>query len=393
MPILDMISEITKIVKADGIAKSVKLPSPSLDHYLWIGDPSEEPADVKVVVDEYYYRPFQPVKAREASHNLEIIGVDSSSRTIETYSHVVLLGAAAASSRYRTVEISIPNIESTTITASSQFTKKIKPYIILPRGETHTSSTQIPHDTREEGFLDILRFSLENQILRDILNLPISGGTVVMVDGPIINGALISKASHDGSGIYKKLLYERAELIASLEEKGVPVLGFVKRVEHSSLIHRSQGLRVLLEKCSDRRLPASDAAVLELALVSGCAAWRASHVLRTLALRVSYKGGYEKLAEYIVLPTSPVKLIGPKTRIYRLEYTSRSREILGRFGLKPHTLLVDETILRGSITPVTIARSDRRARSLTAALRKTLSSSLVLEGVPQTHTSLMEGMQ
>ncbi|BAN89531.1 DNA double-strand break repair nuclease NurA [Aeropyrum camini] len=383
---VDVASEIAStIAEPPGEYRLHRRPLSLEDLIVYMGDDIEDVT--RVSLEEYYSYPLKTVKIKGEGHLSNIYAIDSSSRTIETPLQVILLGAVSLSSRLKTIEADYPSLEKPIGGL------KIKPYIVLSRLDIDSWPTPL----MGEAYSDILRFSLENAMLKYLLErleedrisrTPLSA---VIIDGPILNGSVISKLSTTMGDVWRRLYVERQRIIAGFEDLGVPVLGLVKRIESSTLLSKASGYPVMLEECLGFAPKASDSAIIEAAVGYGCHKWRPGYALKTLVSRVVYASGEEKLFEYIVLPGGRYQLLSPKSRVYRLEYTRHSLNLIESYGLKPHHLLIGETLVRGSLEPVTLARSDRRAKSISLALKRIVLSGLKSRGSRVSYSMLFEG--
>ncbi len=213
-----------------------------------------------------------------------------------------------------------------------------------------------------------------------------------IVDGPVF---LVARAVFDQVAVkyrdsWRALLQDRLDSVRLLEDKGVAVVGVVKRVERSRLLSVAAGIEALLSRCGLRVGAIGDRALIDAALRLGCFKWRPGSILRSPKLRVRLGEGLEKIVEYVVVPLGGFNLSPATARVYRLEYTQRTLSILKSRGLEPVHVFLADSVARDSLEPVTIASSDRRSSSITRALRRMLASTLRAWGVPISYSSMVE---
>ncbi|GBF09879.1 hypothetical protein apy_16040 [Aeropyrum pernix] len=383
---IEVVSEIASTVTGKlGEARLSNRPL-SLEDLMIISEEGIEDVE-NVVIEEYYSYPLKTIKIKEAGSLGDVYAIDSSSRTVETPLHLILIGAVSLSSRLKRLEADYPSFEKPLVSLN------IRPYLVLDR--LNLASEPDPH--LGDAYSDILRFSLENAMLSYLLErliedrYPEDYASAVIIDGPILNGSILAKLSTRIGDVWSELYRERQRIITSIEALGVPVIGYVKRIEASTLLSRANAYLELLEDCLGFAPRASDSAIIEAAVGYGCHKWRPGYALKSLLSRVVYGNGDEKLFEYLILPGGRYQLFSPKRRVYRIEYTRHSLRLLESYGLRPYHIVLSETLLRESLEPVTLARSDRRARSISMALKRIVLSGLKSKGARVSYSMLFEG--
>lgn len=387
MAVADIIAEITSAVAnytTAGPAHARQLLS--LDHFL-LPNYNEEPEDTGVRLEENHLYPLVPILYRQRQSSgrwMEIVAVDSSSRLVDTLTHYIVLAAGSVTSRYKSLEIDYPSVGRGACCGRGDGY-----YMVLFKGEDE----RLLEDLESDDVSDMIRMKIENMLLGEILEVAdaIPRPASILIDGPIVNGSVLAKIRDKPSKLWRDIYSERIRLVTRLESQGLAVIGVVKRFKKTSILSRSREYIGLFERCLHPMTPPSiDTALIDLAVGRGCFKWRPGSVLRSLEVRISYESGVEKLAEYLVIPGGAFHIRSPLRRVYRVEYTRAGKNILDEAGVNPLNVVLSDTLVRGALDPVTLSRSDRRAKSLSQALKKIVVSGLVTRGVALSYSTRLE---
>ena len=388
--LLSIIDELVRSVRASmgGGARSPL----RLDDLIGLREPAEEGGGVRVVVYEASSRLLIPRSFSRVPMNVEVSAVDSSSRSVESPPFDLVVAAVVSSSRKRPVIGEWPR--------SSGLAGGGPPFIyvlnniepingvlgLVDGGGALTSLNPAgePYD-RDYSLaqaMDEARTSLETWMAESLVD---SGVDIVILDGSLYHvprGLLSQGTGQRVVRAWRALIESRIRAIRRLEAAGIPVVGLVKRVERSSLLSRARGLEGALASCgASVEGPASDRAIIDLALRS-CRAGAPGRIVVTPKVRVETGFGAEKIAEYVVIPSSPFDSRPLSYKVYRLEYTEKSLGLLEGMGLEPSGVIALETVLTGSLAPRSVVLADSRARSLASALQYLIASALVSKGLP-----------
>ncbi|MCE4611838.1 MAG: DNA double-strand break repair nuclease NurA [Desulfurococcales archaeon] len=384
--------------RTTGIGRSVLRLQDLLEARLSIEDAGMALAEVL----EGQARLLMPLEAGRAHRVREpsftLAGLDSSSRHLETPPADIVVGTVSATF-WRGLGFDWPSL------GGGRLWLRGLPYIyILPndpdlagRLEVNFATTVNPAgrpfdpDYSVHQALDEMRVSLENWALKTLAGEDLRPHALLL-DGPVF---LVARAVFDQVAVkyrdsWRALLQDRLDSVRLLEDKGVAVVGVVKRVERSRLLSVAAGIEALLSRCGLRVGAIGDRALIDAALRLGCFKWRPGSILRSPKLRVRLGEGLEKIVEYVVVPLGGFNLSPATARVYRLEYTQRTLSILKSRGLEPVHVFLADSVARDSLEPVTIASSDRRSSSITRALRRMLASTLRAWGVPISYSSMVE---
>jgi hypothetical protein len=354
-------------------------------------------ADVEVYEEQArLLMPLDSARGAEARRRgVRVAGVDSSSRHLETPPADIVIGAVAVSgswgASYTWPSVSgggggppfiylLPNSPRASEAAA------VEGGLVSQR---NPAGAPFDQDYSIHQALDEMRVTLENWALR---SLSAGDGFAVLLDGPVF---LVARAVFDQVPAryresWRRMLEERLEALRALEARGIPVVGVVKRVERSRLLSSAAGAARLLARCGLEGGGAGDRALVDAALRAGCFKWRAGSVLRSPKLLVRLGAAGAKIVEYVVVPAGGYQLSPASARIYRLEYTEETLSLLRSVGLEPSHVFLADSVARGSLEPVTVALSDRRASALTRGLRRMLASALRAGGLPLSYSSLVE---
>ena len=115
-------------------------------------------------------------------------------------------------------------------------------------------------------------------------------------------------------------------------------------------------------------------------------------IYRTPIVRVDPPGlAAPKLVEYLAVPPGRWQSGPEGVRIVRLEYTERSLAIMrGELGLEPYQVYSLSSLASGSLLPLVLLASDRRARTIARALARFLERELARRGVPLSYETAIE---
>ena len=392
-------------------ASGAGVKSVSLDEAIKLNELIEEAEGFKAEVYEASSRPLLPKKppSRIDLSKLRFapIGVDSSSRQVNTSLFTLTVSSVSASSWYPVEVCDWPPLYKYLCDISDP-----PPFIALipndgvrvggavgdARYITVSNPVGVSYDS-DYGVLQVMdeqRLILENWMLYKAIPSTIEslGGAAVLVDGPIYSipvsmGSGAAPEYHIEA--WRSLLASRLAAIKKLEELGVPVIGVVKRVERSRIISKAGELLSMFKECMPHLGDASDIIILFEALVK-CHKRKPGYVISTpkVIVKPTVADAPPKIIEYLVLPHGKWQFTPHLSRIYRLEYTERTLEILRDNGLEPIHVALADSILRGSLEPTTILASDRRARMITHAFKKLLVSVIIAKGVPLTYEERLE---
>lgn len=373
-----------------------------LDDVLRVRTPIEESGELRAVMLEASSRPLIPRRVREVAGALAL-GVDSATRTLETPAADVVIGSVSLASYRLSYTLDYPGLESgwepgpPIIFLLSNYDEPVysgwSPLVSSsnPAGRTYNRDYSVPQAEDE------MRVSLENWALRASVGLLEELGGAepyVLVDGPIYpapRGLIDPSSPRWAREAWSVLISERVEAVELLESRGVPVIGVVKRVEKSSILSRTRGFPEAASSCIDSVAGSPDAAIIS-AIMSSCYEAYPGRVASTPLIRVEPLSGDMpgKLVQYVVIPHGVYQVSPALARIYRLELSERSLEIIQSMGLDPPTLLVQDTVVAGSLDPVSISLSDARAGSLASALHSALASAVLGSGYPVSYSTRRE---
>ncbi len=355
----------------------------------------EDPGLHSVEVYEDQGRLLRLVKpgARRGKLDL-VVGVDSSSRHLEAPA-ADLVVATVYSAGWRGIVDYWPREP---LEASGP------PFILMLRNTPEASPPKgLPVATRNpagheygESYsihqaLDEARVQLENWMLERLAGT-LREGSVVLVDGSIFNVTVgFLKGSGPAGAAWRELVRRRVRMVKMLESRDIAVVGVVKRIERSRLLAASDRVRSLASACGVAlHGEAGDRVVLNQA-VTGCPTWRPGGILASPKLLVRHPPpGPERIVEYVVVPPGRYQRGPAGSRMYRLEYTERSLELLRSWGLEPVDAAALDSVARGSLEPVSIAWCDRAARRASESLRRYLAHQLLGGGASLGYSTGLE---
>ncbi len=356
--------------------------------------------------------PLKPVPPPGNSKKKHLaIGVDSSSSIIRTPFYNIVAVTASASTTI------IPELYDHPEIYSYQIQPRIKqPYLIIGtdaeteetgEGVTTTSplGTQYGYKYSPERIADEYRAWIENWVLSDPLlqaaeKLVDQGyNPVILIDGPIYpTPQLIAKIhpAGDALSLWRRIAEDRINIVRHYENMGIPVVGIVKRVDQSSLLTTQGTIRRLVKtRCGIDLVsynPPGDQALIHLLLTLPKCRRHGTGIYRTPVHQYT-PGNYvfPKLYSYIAIPPSPWSTRTSDYRVYRLEFTGETMEILRGHGLDPFQVVYNETLHHGLQVPFTITLSDKRSRMIASALRAKLKALLQTMRVPFTYDEIVYG--
>ncbi len=321
---------------------------------------------------------------------VEVVGVDSSSRLLETPSHSIVITVASASSRSIVELYDYPEVYGYPVSPGGG-----PPFIAVVPGDDygHPLTGRGPGGWlygpgySVEAVMDEWRVALENWVLGEVLPVALEEGllhgAVVLLDGPLTPAPW--RIQEDG---WSQLSRARSSAVGRLEDLGVPVIGVVKRVERSRILSTTPGLRDMVGDCTGVQ-EQGDRALIHMLQESRCSTRSPGRLLVTPRIIVEPRvpGALEKIVEYLVVPPGRWQDSSRASRVYRLEYSRESLEMLNSRGLEPHHVIALDSIARGGLEPVTIRASDRRSRGISKALRLLVARGLRLQGMPVSYSS------
>jgi hypothetical protein len=386
-----------------------RLPGPPL--VLSLEDVIEEaPVDdagvVRARVEYHYSKLLIPRSLRRGQAGLRKvvhIGVDSSSRIIAAPHAVIVVGSVAVAAGSLVNSFAWPSLHGGELGGGEgpPFIALV-PYLGQGRGRASRFVLVYSGDGAGQALHGLKRVSrelrvvMENWVLENLEAILESlgghalarGRPVVMLDGPLfMASALDEEGREQAEGrSWRELMESRTRAIESLESRGIPVVGVVKRVEGSTILSKAREFAEKAERCIGSPGPLADMALLHMILRSGCSPANGS-MLFTPKISVEYGVDWlpGKIVEYAIIAPSAWHTSSPRAKILRLEATRRTLELLAGMGTDPETILAGDTLSRGSLEPASILASDRLARAVSSAVKRSLVASLLREDVPLTY--------
>ncbi|MCE4598782.1 MAG: DNA double-strand break repair nuclease NurA [Desulfurococcales archaeon] len=371
-----------------------------LDDVIQLREPMEDKGSIIAEIYGYQSKPLSPRLAVPPRLKARIthIGVDSSSRKLETPLVTVLIGSVSASSSSQVELLDLPPLYSYNSINIDEYWITDHPFIItIPSIPGVLEYRNPAGHLYDEGYseaqaMDELRVSLENTMLNILAGTNLED-TVVMIDGPLylVPGALTDVQSpRKYRDAWEKLLNDRINAVRKLEERGVPVIGVVKRIEGSRILLKTVGLEDRIRECLGEVGGIGDKMILYM-LQGSCSRIIPGRILATPRIKVRFPViGLEKIVEYLVVPPGKWQYAPELSRVYRIEYSQLTLGLLEDMGLQPHHVFSLDSIYRGSLAPVTIQLSDRRARSITLALKRLIASEAMHRSIPLSYDTLAE---
>ncbi|MEM1861614.1 MAG: DNA double-strand break repair nuclease NurA [Acidilobaceae archaeon] len=370
-----------------------------LEDTLRLREPIEDSGPFAATLYESTNRPLIPKRIQYGKRsNYTIIGLDSSSRSLEAGLADIVIGSVCAFNHRFSYTIEWPSISGV-----FNFNEYHPVFYILPNtSEPLSIQDPLLSTTNVAGrSFDLnysigeaeseMRVSLENWMLKILSSIGLDN-TIIFIDGPIYNitKALVSNSSPDYiREVWIKLLESRVEAIRRLENKGLPVIGVVKRVDKSTILYRTRGLEYIVK----RDVPEGDASILlrvYLDMIKTPGRVYVTPKIKVSSTQVEDLKLPSKIVQYVLIPPGMYQLESSFTRVYRLEYTNRTLEILESRGLDPVVVFISDSILSGALEPISIKFSDKRSSSIAESLKKKLAMSLASFGAPLSYSSLKE---
>ncbi|MCE4609105.1 MAG: DNA double-strand break repair nuclease NurA [Desulfurococcales archaeon] len=385
-----------------------------LDQLLEIREPLEHRGNFSIILDHVINRLLAPRTIKLIKHRLTrlnrkliTIGIDSSSRSIDL-SHGSLIISAATLTIGSTQTIEYPSLSTTELNLQGpgflipllphEIPSTNNPIIITknPAGYNYNAAYSI------EQAQDELRLLLENWLLDKIAPTIIEEladrediQPVVLVDGPVYPLTMAHEKYHEYKNEYteswQQLVITRLQAIHRLEAKGVPIIGVVKRLEHSLILDRVVKGSPRLSQCF-RKGEYSDQKILAhyythcTRIVPG-SIYSSPKITFLYSRKTSQP--YVKILEYTAIPAGKWQH-GLAPRTYRLEYTESTSKILGELKLSAYHILAYDSVLKGSTTPVSIHVSDYRSKHISRAIHDYLASRIVESGGSLSYDNLLE---
>jgi len=399
-----VMASLSRVVEAIKRASSASFTSTSrsvlrLDDVIWVREPVEDSGDFSAFLMEYSSRILIARRPYRSGIMFTPMGVDSSSRYVETPVADIVVGGVAASSSLGFAGLEWPSL------GPLSYAGKLHPifYILSNAGSQLSLEDPLVSTTNPSGrpfdisysvgeACDEMRVSLENwvlEILGELLEAYVN--PVVMVDGPLfmVTKALTKDVPPWLRDVWVKLLEGRIKAIRGLESRGVPVIGVVKRVEKSTILSRTRGL----EGIRSDVLEGDRSVVLKLMATIDERVPGRIYVTPRIIVRTPQLPGIgvlEKVVQYVVIPPGKYQLSPPLVRVYRLEYTLRTLDILQGMGLEPDSVIGGDSVGKGALEPLSIRLSDMRASFLSYAFKKALLMNIISVGAPLSYWSLRE---
>ncbi len=378
-----------------------------LDDLAGLRAPAEDLGIVEAYVHESAPRPVRAVSplpirgARHVGATIEFMGIDSSARHVETAAAGMIVSAVSISGHGPVELADWPPVYkyNVTVPPGPPFIRvlpnTLEPAIPeLPPGVTLRNPAGMPYD-RDYSIaqaLDEARVELENWAISVAPRLRRgSSRFVVFVDGPLftVPGALAEPGAPTSvREAWRVLVSRRVEAVRAVEDAGGVVIGVVKRLSRSRIL--SKAIRSSMCGAAEGQ---TDEFYMLRVIASGCARWSPGQVYKSVKVAVrhfSLPGAPLKITEYLAIPPGAWHG-GPRgLLLVRLEYTEESLRRLRAWGLEPIHAYSLASIALGSRLPLPLLASDRRARSISNALRKLVAIESMRIGVPLDYESLIE---
>ena len=397
-------NSIARVADVIRRVSSSAIPSRSvlrLEELLWVREPVEDSGEFTATLLEYSSRLLIARRPYHGGVYVTPVGLDSSSRYLETPAADIVIGGVASMSSHGFTLVEWPSLE---LGYSPPAPHPV--FYILPGSGAQLDiddplvstvnpagrSFDINYSVVEA--CDEMRFSLENWVLDlipDLFNNLKLRNPVVLVDGPlyVVAKVLMRDAPLWLRETWAKLLVARVNAIRKLEDMGVPVLGVVKRVERSTILSKTRGLEGLRGDV----LEGDKSIVLKSMLAIDEKLPGRIYVTPKILVRmplVTGVGVLSKVVQYVVIPAGKYQLSPELARVFRVEYTPRTMELLGELGLDPVDVVSFDSVAKGALEPVSIKLSDWRSSFITYVLKRSLSMNIIRIGVPLGYWSLRE---
>ncbi len=372
------------------------------------------------------------------SKNLFIIGVDGSSRAIDTpYAFIGLATLSIYSNMFRElldhpplpIKYALPPLDTPFIALSPDLPEEFIENISFNMARTPYVTLHSPADTlytrdyNKSVILNELRNNLENHGLEHLAlqvdeTCRVFGSKpVIFVDGPVYPVPNIFKQHYnllilkivkkgridDYVASWKTLLEHRISSIYKLERQGVPVIGIVKRLESSRLMISSKDF---MDKAREQYgIPigdmGNDQALIDMLfriLVSKGFIHQPFKPMVIGPFKIPSSTTYidkyvsisvpDKIAYYVIVPRTR---FGSMLRyiVYRVESTLESIEILrDSYRVELYDAVLRDSIGSGTMLPLTILYADKRCKKLSRSIAKILAGDLEARGIPLTYDTI-----
>ncbi len=339
-----------------------------------------------------------------------IIGVDSSSRVVDTPYFFIGIGAVSALDRIFNRSIDCPDITllySTIYTPDNISDTDCKWLSLVPevsidknlldfimdRGFINIRSPagiEYDHRYNKYAVLNELRLMLENRILYKLSEM---GGwsRILLIDGPLYHTPSLFNLYIEKSrppelkpyiDSWRILLGERIKLLRRLIDKGYRVLGVVKRLEYSRLLSRST-------ISSGRYNDLNDHAYLTITAYNVIKKYGGvkPFILGPFKLSPSrsgidvfISGVFDKIVYYVAIPRIKTMPTPNNYIFYRVESASHD---MGDIGV-----VLADSIGSGSAIPLSILLVDKRVKGLSRSLYYFITRVLENTSIPLTYDSM-----
>ena len=369
-----------------------------LEDTLWLREPVEDSGYFTAQVYEYSSRPLIARRPSSRVSKFTPLGLDSSSRVLETSVADIVIGGVSVSSSQGFPGFTWPSW------GEPGFRELHPIFYMLPNsGEPIELGDPLVSTVNPAGrpfdinysvgeAADEMRVSMENWALKCLPDIVESiEDPVVMVDGPLytVAKALVWEGvSENVSAVWTKLLKERVEVVRALEARGVPVIGVVKRVEKSTILSKTRGFA----QFTGNEAPEGDKSIV-LKIFASFEGKKPGRIYATPKIMVRAPKSVEaedKIIEYIVIPPGKYQFNAGFTRVYRLEYTLKSLKTLESRSLDPVIVVAVDSVASGSLEPLSIKMSDARSSRLTQAFKGELARRIASLRAPLSYWSLKE---
>ncbi len=323
---------------------------------------------------------------------INILGLDSSSRVIDTPYIFIGVGSAFIISRTKGALVKCPDFYDF-ILSSKKNRYPCRFLSIVPEVEGIRdfieenfaeiaylkNPNNIPYDQfyNKYAILDELRTRLENTVLKQLIHeYNIYEPTLLFLDGPLyfipadLHQYMYRKTSNLNNNVYVNawitLMNEKTRIIKQAYEKNIPVIGIVKRIYRSTLLSKTDPFEIC-----DKKSYINDEAYLSIVI---------NKYLRNKEPKIIVLGPIkysvprtnmldlpEKIIYYICIPKR--KIIGETSYknyvFYRIEYFPDKKlyEITD-----PVKIALYDSIGMGTTIPLTILLVDKIVKKMTAGI-------------------------
>lgn len=407
-----------KTIKQASKSKNQTLPSIlRLDEAILARTPSDDIGETKVEAVELYPRILQSIKAPgdKKLRDTIIIGVDSSSRLIDTPTASIIVASVSVSSS------KIPGLGDWPPLFGREIPGIEEPFItILPTSDdyevddydyittSNPAGIKYHRDYSVYQALDEARIRLENKSLEKIADIleesKPNRDVLILIDGPLylVTGAITRPGvPFEYKRAWEHLSTQRIRIVSRLEASGARVYGIVKRIERASLLQKDPNLDTRIRNCiGEGRY--NDKLVLYRSLENRLCTKitppnGGGYALTSSSLKIEYTGhSASKIAQYVVIPQPRWTPNPYASRYYRVEESYDSwNENEGRWHnyRSPAAGLLLDSVSRGTTEPVTIKYSDRRAKEITAYLKTIIVMEAARNNVPISYSNEIEVYQ